>query len=154
MSVEFALKDLVDTEYDLTAVATDQVWPEDPDASTISFTLDGVTYMAIEDVEDGYRSALGMIKRVELVLPNQFPACRVAEFPGVSADWEESKDLLQFRSLQSGKVIMEVGTDHTDDYYPSFIASFRPENMDANDPKTYTSYEVKPEAFAPGWATW
>ncbi len=29
-------------------------------------------------------------------------------------------------------VVLEVGTDNSDDYYPSFVANFQPENMATN----------------------
>jgi hypothetical protein len=33
---------------------------------------------------------------------------------------------------KDGLVILEVGTDNNDDYYPSFVSSWKPENMAVN----------------------
>lgn len=149
------LDSFVGQEFDLTAVGTNILDGNQSGAANICFTLDGHTYMAEENPEDGYRSSLDSVRTVAFVLPNAFPACRVrCEWPPVDADWKENTGLILFRSASTNKVILEVGTDYSDEYYPSFIASFRPENMDINgsehDARMNAVLAGKPE----GWATW
>ena len=102
----------------------------DPDnkepENCIRFILDGITYCATEDPDDGYRSALGDIRSSSIAISNMFPPIRVL------ARLSKEHDILELVDLGSTKVIMEVGTDCSDNYYPSFVAAFHPENMAIN----------------------
>lgn len=42
-------------------------------------------------------------------------------------------DTLELIDVVTGKVVLEVGTDNTDDYYPSFVSAFWPEHMASNE---------------------
>jgi len=44
----------------------------------------------------------------------------------------ENADILELKDIETGKIVLEVGTDRSDDYYPSFVAYFMPENMVLN----------------------
>jgi hypothetical protein len=96
--------------------------------------LDGVIYIASEDPSDGYRSCLDrVIVSPSAEMTNTFPPIRVLarkKEPGSCSD-----DTLELVDLVTGKVVMEVGTDNTDDYYPSFVSNFSPENMATNQTK-------------------
>lgn len=155
--IERSLDNFVGQEFDLTAVALNRKYGDDDAACTICFTLDGHTYMAAEDRQDGYRSSLGSIQVVERAIKNTFPACRVkCEWPPVDDDWNENTSRVLFRSVATNKLILEVGTDYSDGYYPSFVASFQPENMDVNADKAVPCWPAK-SAEPPrpeGWATW
>jgi predicted NAD-dependent protein-ADP-ribosyltransferase YbiA (DUF1768 family) len=135
MDKKVELKDFVGKEFDLTAVSTAEVVANDKygdfaNASTITFTLDGVTYQAVEDPSDGYRSSLREIFICDTEPANRFPAQRV------KATWKEpgsyDNDTVEFRSVASDLIVMEVGTDHVNDYYPCFVSNFEPKNMDIN----------------------
>ena len=97
----------------------------------IKFTLDGVTYIAIEDPDDGYRSYMEELeiseKPCKVKLPNIEVVCKMME------DSEyENNDVLQFIDILSGKEILSVGTENYDDYYPCCHLEYHPENMYCN----------------------
>lgn len=98
------------------------------EASGIRFRLDGVVYEAIEDESDGYRSAMDEIRVVDTPMINAFqPVEVVAIDPG-----DSDRDCVSFCDTVTGKGVLEVGTDFSDDYYPCFVASYQPENMLSN----------------------
>lgn len=99
------------------------------DASVMNFVLDGVIYTAVEDPEDGYRSSLGsLLVGAASEVGNMFLACHVT---CKMRDGNDS-DVLQMTDKKTGQVVLEVGTDHSDDYYPSFVSHFSPERMAPN----------------------
>jgi len=101
------------------------------DCNMIRFRLDGKVYTAIEDPDDGYRSCLGsLILSPDAVMKNVFPPIRVTARK--KAEGRYQNDTLEFIDAITGKVVMEVGTDDTDDYYPSFVGYFLPQNMATN----------------------
>ena len=107
------------------------------DAQAISINLDGNIYTAIEDPNDGYRSCLSMI------VVNDRTARIDASIPGVklkaikgdnSTEWSSSNnDTVVFKDSISNMTVIEIGTNNTDDYYPSFVHYYRPENMSINE---------------------
>jgi hypothetical protein len=129
------LKDLIG-KHMLTAVSKG-VEPAAPDCycpeggESISFTLDGVTYMATEDPDDGYRSMMREIKIVDQELSNKFPEVEVM------CTMRYREDILDVLDASNGKIILSVGTDDSEDYYPWWVAEWVPENMACNrkDPK-------------------
>jgi hypothetical protein len=101
-------------------------------ANALRFRLDGVVYVAIEDEQDGYRSMLDrIIVEADAVVKNTFPATRVLAC--LSAD----DGLLDLLDVVTQKVVLQVGTDHSEDYYPRFVASFMPEHLAVNQPSGY-----------------
>ena len=108
------------------------------DCQCINFVLDGITYTAIEDPSDGYRSQLKEIIKSDEKMENNFRAVEVVisliekreRWAGYGVDCE----ILQFIDTANGKVILEVGTDNTDDYYPSFVSDWMPEKLSINEP--------------------
>lgn len=96
------------------------------DCQVCRFRLDGTVYSAVEDPDDGYRSSMNELTVDEAAdIKNQFPACRVL-------GRHRTNDVLELIDVATGKVVLEVGTDNTDDYYPSYVASFHPEAMAIN----------------------
>lgn len=131
------LKHLVG-EHLLTAVdfSTEQIkqyeWSDDLENCQVArFCLDGNTYVAIEDPEDGYRSCMGSLIIDESVVSNQFPPQRVVCVHRTKNEYNDC-DILEMIDVVTGKVVLEVGTDNSDYYYPSFVASFHPEAMAVN----------------------
>jgi hypothetical protein len=96
------------------------------DAEVIRFRLDGTVYTAVQDASDGYRSAMRDIFAEECEIKNAFPPIRVL------ASTVDDGNILELRDMVTGKVVVEVGTADADDYYPSFVAKFHPENMTTN----------------------
>lgn len=97
----------------------------------IKFTLDGVTYLAIENPDDGYRSYMNELEVSEepckIKLPNIEVVCTM-----MGDTKYESNDVLQFVDVLSGKEIMSVGTENYNDYYPYCHLEYHPENMYCN----------------------
>jgi hypothetical protein len=126
-------------EHVLDAVDSDstQKWEDSfGAASVLRFRLDGIVYTALEDPCDGYRSSMDKIFTSKDSMRNVFPPIMVlarirTESSGGSL-YKEKAEVLQLLDMTNGKVILEVGTDNTDDYYPSFVATWRPENMAVN----------------------
>lgn len=95
------------------------------------FKLDGVTYKAVEDPDDGYRN---YCRNLEISAAEPF-----YKFPEIKVfchmmedDNYENNDVLVIRDFVSGKAILEVGTKNTDDYYPYCHFKYMPENMSCN----------------------
>ena len=97
----------------------------------VKFTLDNVTYAAIEDPEDGYRSACRDIEASEEVLSNSFNGVEVLCTMLENSDYQEN-DILVITDIITKKIILEIGTGNYNDYYPYFHAEYTPENMILN----------------------
>lgn len=95
----------------------------------INFVLDGQTYTATEDPEDGYRSCMREIVASDHEVKNKF-SCEV--LGKMREDKYEKNDVLELIDAITGKVVLSVGTGNTDDYYPYWVAEFTPENMASN----------------------
>src|SRR5574343_347944 len=129
------LKDLVGFHV-LTGVDRGSIEVEDYGSpslcETLSFTLDGVTYTACEDPQDGYRSSMRYLIQ-DGKTTNNFRPQKVVARMRQNEEWRSAKDeILELVDLATGKVVLEVGTNYYDDYYPCFVASFFPENMAIN----------------------
>ncbi len=102
------------------------------DANVIRFTLDGTTYTAVESPDDGYRSSMDRIFSEDAVLRNIFVAVKVVARKKPDGDHGDKNDTLELIDVQTGKVVLEVGTDNVEDYYPCFVGTFNPQNMAPN----------------------
>jgi len=105
-------------------------------ANCIRFRLDGITYIAMEDPEDGYRSCLGSLFVSADKVKNTFPPCEVICVYRNKEDetrtYSVECDIIRFIDKTTGLVVLEIGTTNTDDYYPSFVGIFNPQNMAVN----------------------
>lgn len=102
---------------DYEKVRTKRQYGDDSEANAIKFCLDGVTYMAVEDEDDGYRSALRHVIVTDSAPKNLFPAVVV-----VARQSGKDSDITELVSQETDKVVLEFGTDHSDDYYPATLA--------------------------------
>jgi hypothetical protein len=101
-------------------------------AEVCRFRLDGEIYVAVEDPEDGYRSSMReIVLAPNDVMKNTFDPVPVFCVHKTSDDGDLC-DLLEIRDAKTSKLILVVGTDDIDDYYPGFISYFTPENMSCN----------------------
>ena len=126
------LGELVGT-HELTGVDMEQITVRTCDsdnsaANCINFTLDNVTYSAIENPDDGYRSMMEEIIVTDKKLSNTFAKVTVM----ASMD-NTSGDVLELHDTKNGKVILRVGTDNSNDYYPEFVSDWMPENLSINE---------------------
>lgn len=98
------------------------------DCETVVFILDNKTYCAAEDPDDGYRSSMKYLVESKSKVKNKFTSCKVL----VKKSTEDNSDILEFIDVNTGLIVLEIGTNNTDDYYPYWVGSFYPENMFIN----------------------
>lgn len=106
-------------------------------ASVLRFILDGVTFRATEDPDDGYRSSMREIGVSLDPVKNVFAPCTVL-CRYLDSRAGGASNLIEMLDTTTGKQVLCVGTDNSDDYYPSFTANFLPEHMAVNLPKGST----------------
>lgn len=94
----------------------------------IRFCLDGVTYDAVEDPDDGYRSWLRELEVVKDVPKIKLPDCPVI---CEMSDKDETAILI-IRDAISKKRVLSIGTDYRDDWYPVCVFNYNPENLWCN----------------------
>lgn len=105
------------------------------DCEVCRFRLDGVTYVAAEDPEDGYRSHMrDLLIDDKGVMKNPFnPIKVICKYRSESGDsWKQEDDVLELIDVETNKIVLEVGTGNTDNSFPYFIADFQPRNMAIN----------------------
>lgn len=131
------LKDLVG-EHEFTLVPKlDVRHPISVDANGAMFGLDDTIYLIFEDENDGYRSSAGPLlsfKGSAYQLGGSYHEYlkeRVLCEHETQGEYGEN-DVLRVISIATGRVIFRVGTTNVDDYYPSFVAEWQPENLSAN----------------------
>ena len=116
-------------------ISGQDVWCSE-DINGVALIIDGITYVAYEDPDDGYRS-YGSFYRSNVEVKNTFPAQRV-EAVNIEWDavddygWESTGEKLILIDCVTHEVILEVGTDTSDHYYPMAIFHWYPENMAIN----------------------
>lgn len=125
-------------EFILTAVDMSQSFPcqhsQHLGVDGIAFTLDGQTYAAIQDLNDGYRSCLDKILSLDkdAYMSTHIPPTKVR----AAYATDRPCKVINFVDVITGETVLEVGTDNSDDYhYPFFVASFYPQNLAANQGK-------------------
>jgi hypothetical protein len=133
----FTLKSFVGkhllTGVEFGSVKDRNAWGSMGDCNVMYFVLDGDTYMAQEDPDDGYRSTLWKIVRCKdsSDVKNKFESCEVIGIMGKG----DEKDILFLIDTTTGKEVLSVGTDSADDYYPCCVMHFDPTAMKVNQEK-------------------
>lgn len=132
------LEDLIG-EHVLTGVEFGVLPPDESryrheDANTMTFVLDGRAYCVTEDENDGYRSSMRDIVEVPIeTVKNVFAPVKVlARHRTRSTGGSDAADILELIDCVTTKTVLEVGTENSDDYYPSYVANFSPEHMACN----------------------
>ncbi|MCG7985015.1 MAG: DUF2800 domain-containing protein [Candidatus Thiodiazotropha lotti] len=98
------------------------------------FRLDGTVYVAAEDPEDGYRSSMRDLYVADKdAIKNTFEPIRVMCKHRTEGSFGYADDVLEIIDIKTGRSVLIVGTENTDDYYPSFIANFDPAAMSLNE---------------------
>jgi len=101
------------------------------DSQVIYFRLDGQVYAATEDPDDGYRSLMEDIQMVDKKMSNTFEPIEVFGYH-ISNNTLNDTDILELYDVITERLVLEVGTDDSDYYYPLFVARFYPEAMVIN----------------------
>jgi hypothetical protein len=92
------------------------------------FTLDGVTYAATEDENDGYRSCMDKLEILDEKPVIMFDPVDVV----CHMEKDDNRDILEMIDIRNGKTVLRVGTDYYDSYYPYFVSEWTPENLYCN----------------------
>ena len=138
MEIELDMQTLVGKHLlsgvDESALKVEQYGGRFENCQCINFVLDGITYTAIEDPDDGYRSSLDKIIVSGTKVTNTFEPVEVlvSYRDKTEGIYKGSCEILDFTDTKNGKRVMEIGTDDSDDYYPSFVANWSPENLSVN----------------------
>jgi hypothetical protein len=109
-------------------------YDETETAEVCRFRLDGQVFTAVQDPGDGYRSSMKeLIAGPTAKIKNKFPSIPVFCIHRIAGrSYGDGADILDIYDMTTAKIILSVGTDNIDDYYPSWVASFTPENMSVN----------------------
>lgn len=105
-------------------------WSSLENCEVVRFTLDGKTYLAVQDPSDGYRSCMQHCIITKEKPKNKFKAVEV--FGIMKPEGYNKSEVIQFYDTETAKVVLEIGTDNSDDYYPSWVAYWNPENLILN----------------------
>lgn len=106
--------------------------PEEDTVGVITFVLDGIAYKAVEDPDDGYRSLLGELLVCDDKISNTFPPHTVIGAMKESDYSGDHSDVIQFKDEITGEIVLEVGTEDINDYYPMCVMRWRPQNLAIN----------------------
>lgn len=98
------------------------------DATVFNFVLDGITYSAYENGNDGYRSSMDELVQSKFKVNNRFRAVQVLAVMRIG----DYVDILDVYDVKSARLVLSVGTDYTDSYYPYFVTEWKPENLFVN----------------------
>lgn len=100
-------------------------------AEVVKFILDGVTYKAIENPSDGYRSNMESLTVSSERVKNKFKPVKVFCKHRKESKYQED-DILEIYNMNS-EIVLEIGTANINDYYPSFVCNFSAENLSKDD---------------------
>ena len=98
-------------------------------AIVVKFVLDGITYKAVEDPSDGYRSYCRDIVICKDKILNMFPKHKVI---GKMNTDKKTNHIIEFYDAATKGVVLEIGTSYTDYYYPYSVIHWTPENLELN----------------------
>lgn len=89
------------------------------DAMEMVLVINGLTYEAIGDPDDGYRSFMGSFKHSTKSCINRFNP--IMCYASCEDDW------MEVRSTKTDKVCLRLGTESDDSgYYPTFVCEWDP----------------------------
>lgn len=96
--------------------------------NAVAFKLDGIVYLAIENEADGWRSYCEELrisnKDVRFHIPDTDVMCSM-----MKNTFSELNNVLIITDINTGKIVLEVGTKNCDDYYPYCHFEYHPENL-------------------------
>ena len=124
--------------HQLTSVFTYAYGGWESDGNGVILILDGDIYYCYENPDDGYRSysVIEKAKSLDEIKCNY----RLPSFPpqDVYVKFKDKKDNLGDPSWEclitnkNGELILKLGTDNYEDYYPMAIFEYHPENLPIN----------------------
>lgn len=108
---------------------------DDVDAGYIRFILDGVTYEAIENPDDGYRQYCDGIYEADKPCKFKFPpvGVEIVEKDGSrETDSDEYLEGLVFKDIVTDQEVLKIGTNYWDSYYPTCVFEWHPDGLAIN----------------------
>lgn len=130
----------------------DEYWGSTEDG--ILLTIDGKNYIAVTNPDDGYRSYGVFYRDTEHIQKCTFPEQIVlVDFHSEKTYTEDGYDtdyseLLIYNS--HNELILRVGTDYSDSYYPCAIFKYNPENLPINKELLRKGHEEKVGEYITG----
>jgi hypothetical protein len=95
------------------------------------FRLNGRNYAIWENPDDGYRSYCEM-EETDQPCSNTFPPQEVfVELYDCECNYERNQGIM-IRNIDDASLILKLGTDNYDDYYPTAVMEWHPENLPIN----------------------
>lgn len=116
----------------LMAIRTDVRHPFDPDASGVALDLGDLTVFVFEDPDDGYRSSAGAPLTAKASMYEYAGSPTYIRAPVTITAWGEHGTGIILTDRRNGKVVLRLGTDESDDYYPCFVCDWRPQDLADN----------------------
>lgn len=107
-------------------------WQPNEQVTVMYLVLDGVTYEATENPDDGYRSYMEDFRVSDHAVANTFVPEEVEVRADTGEGTYETNDLLLLVNPRTGREVVRVGTANTDDYYPCCVLEFDPTALEAN----------------------
>ena len=95
------------------------------------FRLNGQNYAIYEDPDDGYRSWCE-IEATDLPCKNTFPPQEVFVMLYDKEEAYGKNEGIAIYNIDDASLILKLGTDNYDDYYPTARMEFHPENLPIN----------------------
>lgn len=108
--------------------------------------IDGKNYLAYEDPSDGYRS-YSEFKETENACTTIFPPQRV-NVMNYNCQGEYGRDCGIRIFNAKGELILHVGTEDYEDYYPTAVSEWHPENLPINESLKVVFNSNLPEELA------
>lgn len=114
---------------------------EDEERNVLLFTLDGTTYMMVENPDDGYRSYCDRIEIVPYKPVYSFQPVMVLCHTKDDCEFEHYESIVM-RDISNGKIVLDAGTYRCNFFYPICYFRYTPENMACNQ-TVYTHQRQK-----------
>lgn len=101
------------------------------------FILDGQTYLATCDPDDGYRSYLGGFFKTERQCHKNLPDIHIEIQHQVKREIISAYERRDYKGYGfiikdprfKEDILIELGTDYSEDYYPTCVMHYMPENI-------------------------
>lgn len=103
--------------------------PFDTSSNGVMFGLSGRVYFVYEDPSDGYRSAAGPLLSftgAPYEIGGEWHPEYLRNVQVVATMEGDGGEVLTIRHADTQQVLLRVGTDNADDYYPSYVAEWTP----------------------------
>lgn len=128
--------------HELSGVEQIKTTVDGTDVNGVLFRIDNVTYLVYEDEVDGYRSHCSEVAVHHGPMRYTFPPQKLIF--EMADSYPNENHVLVGRNLATWAIVFEIGTENTDDYYPWFQFTWRPEHL-PNNASVDTNEDSAPE---------